>query len=76
MTIGAKMRPKLILMFTHNDMTVSDAIDYFDRVKDLQVDYFGFKEIGLAPDKMKMLNNMIHNAGFESFLEIVEYEED
>ena len=70
------MKPKLILMFTHNDMTVPDALDYFEMVKDLEVDYFGFKEIGLSPQKMEKLNNMIHDAGFESFLEIVEYEED
>ena len=70
------MKPKLILMFTHNDITVSEAVDYFEMVKDLEVDYFGFKEIGLPPDKMQMLNDMIHDAGFESFLEIVEYEED
>jgi len=57
------MIPKLILMLTHNDMTVVDAIDYFEQVKDLPIDYFGFKEIGLEPEKMKILNNKIHNAG-------------
>ena len=70
------MRPKLILMFTHNDVTVSDAIDYFKQVKDLGVDYFGFKEIGLPPKEMQRLNDMIHDEGFESFVEIVEYKED
>lgn len=69
------MIPKLILMFTHNDMTVVDAIDYFEQVKDLPIDYLGYKEIGLEPEKMKILNNKIHNAGFQSFLEVVEYEE-
>ena len=70
------MMPKLILMFTLNDMTVPDAIDYFEQVKDLPVDYFGYKEIGLEPEKMKVLNEMIHKAGFQSFLEVVEYEEE
>lgn len=68
--------PKLILMFTLNDMTVPDAIDYFEQVKDLPVDFFGFKELGLEPEKMKILNDKIHKAGFQSFLEVVEYEED
>jgi hypothetical protein len=63
-------------MFTRNDVTVSDAIDYFEEVKDLPVDYFGFKEIGLPHDKMHELNNEIHKAGFQSFLEVVEYEEE
>ncbi len=70
------MMPKLILMFTLNDVTVPDAMDYFEQVKDLPVDYFGYKEIGLEPDKMKALNDEIHQAGFESFLEVVEYEEE
>lgn len=67
--------PKLILMFTLNDMTVPDAIDYFEQVKDLPVDFFGFKELGLEPLKMQKLNDKIHEAGFKSFLEVVEYEE-
>ena len=70
------MMPKLILMFTLNDMTVPDAIDYFEKVKDLPVDYFGYKELGLEPEKMKILNDKIQKAGFQSFLEVVEYEED
>jgi len=68
--------PKLILMFTHNDMTVPDAIDYFEQVKDLPIDYFGYKELGLEPEKMKILNHKIQKAGFQSFLEVVEYEEE
>ena len=69
------MVPKLILMFTLNDMTVPDALDYFEQVKDLPVDYFGFKEIGLEPQKMQELTNRIQKAGFESVLEVVEYDE-
>ena len=69
------MVPKLILMFTLNDMTVPDAIDYFEQVKDLPVDYFGFKEIGLEPEKMQELTKRIQKAGFESVLEVVEYDE-
>ena len=70
------MMPKLILMFTLNDMTVPDAIDYFEQIKDLPVDFFGFKEIGLEPVKMQLLNDKIHQAGFKSFLEVVEYDEE
>jgi len=57
-------------------MTVPDAINYFEQVKDLPVDFFGYKEIGLEPEKMKILNEKIHNNGFQSFLEVVEYEEE
>ncbi len=70
------MAPKLILMFTQNDVTVSDALEHFDMVSDLDVDYYGFKEIGLSPDMMKKLLDKIHGIGKEAFLEVVEYKED
>lgn len=70
------MTPKLILMFTLNDVTVANAIEAFEEVKDLPVDFFGFKEIGIPPEKMKLLNDKIHAAGFQSFIEVVEYDED
>jgi len=63
-------------MFTQNDITVTNAIEAFEEVKDLPVDFFGFKEIGLPPEKMKLLNDKIHKAGFQSFIEVVEYDED
>lgn len=69
------MKPKLILMFTHNDVTVPDALEYFDMVSDLDVDYYGFKEIILSEDKMKKLVDKIHGIGKQAFLEVVEYDE-
>jgi hypothetical protein len=70
------MFPKLILMFTLNDVTVADAQDYFDQVKDLPVDYFGFKEVGLDKKGMASLVDNIHKQGHEVFLEVVEYEQE
>ena len=70
------MLPKIILMFTHNDITVSEAQEYFEMVKDLDVDYYGFKEIGLPEKSMQELCDCIHSIGKEAFLEVVEYDED
>jgi hypothetical protein len=70
------MAPKLILMFTHNDVTVPDAKEYFEMVRDLDVDYYGFKEIGLPEKKMKELCESIQSIGKEAFIEVVEYDED
>jgi len=70
------MKPKLILMFTLNDVTVPDAQEYFEMVKDLDVDYYGFKEIGLPEKEMKKLCDSIHSIGKEAFIEVVEYDED
>ena len=70
------MAPKLILMFTRNDVTVPDAQEYFEMVKDLDVDYYGFKEIGLPEKEMKELCESIQSIGKEAFIEVVEYDED
>lgn len=63
-------------MFTLNDVTVPDAREYFDQVKDLDVDYFGFKEIGLPEKEMQKLCDSIHSVGKEAFVEVVEYDEE
>jgi hypothetical protein len=69
------MKPELILMLTHNDVTVDDAIDVFEDIKDIPIRYFGFKDIGLPYDKMKVLNENMQKAGKETFLEVVRYSE-
>lgn len=69
------MKPELILMLTHNDVTVEDAIDVFDGIKDIPIKYFGFKDIGLPYDKMTILKDNMQKAGKETFLEVVRYSE-
>jgi len=70
------MKPELILMLTYNDETVQDALDVFEGIKDIPIKYFGFKDIGLPPDKMKMLKDSMQKAGKETFLEVVRYSEE
>ena len=69
------MRSELIVMLTHNDETVEDAVDVFNGIKDLPIKYFGFKDIGLPHKKMDSLNSIMKKAGKETFLEVVRYSE-
>jgi hypothetical protein len=69
------MKPELILMLTYNDETVEDAIDVFEGIKDIPINYFGFKDIGLSKEKMKLLNDCMQRAGKKTFLEVVRYSE-
>ncbi len=71
-----KKIPELIVMLTHNDKTVADAIEVFEASKDTPAIYWGFKEAGLEKDKMKKLVKMMKQAGKTTFLEVVEYTED
>ena len=62
-------------MLTHNDQTVKNAIEIFDSAKDLEVQHWGFKNIGLPVPQMKMLVKKMKDAGKTTYLEVVTYTE-
>lgn len=70
------MLDKIIIMLTHNDKTVPNAIEVFEENKDLPIQFWGFKDVGMERDKMKVLCNKIREAGKTSFLEVVSYTEE
>lgn len=70
------MLNKLIVMLTHNDQTVENAQEVFDSCKDLPVKKWGFKDVGMAPEKMTVLCKSMNAAGKETFLEVVTYTEE
>lgn len=69
-------RPKLIVMLTHNDVTVSDAKAVFEECKDTKADFWGFKEVGLPLEEMKELYSYMKECGKTTFLEVVAYTEE
>jgi hypothetical protein len=69
------MNSNLIVMLTYNDVTVSDALDVFEKAKELPVPFWGFKDIGLDKAKMKQLVRQMKAAGKTTFFEVVHYEE-
>ena len=62
-------------MLTYNDQTVKNAIEVFDSAKDLDVQHWGFKNIGLPIPEMKTLVNKMKAAGKTTYLEVVTYSE-
>lgn len=62
-------------MLTHNDQTVKDARKIFNECKDLPIEFWGFKNIGISEKEMKGLVTDIHNANKKAFLEVVTYSE-
>lgn len=70
------MSSNLIAMLTHNDVTVENALDLFEGLKDLPVNFWGFKDVGLPLEQMKELVTNMKNAGKTTFLEVVQYEEN
>lgn len=68
-------RPKLIVMLTHNDVTVKNAREVFESCKNSKADFWGFKEVGLPLDEMKELFSYMKSLGKTTFLEVVAYTE-
>ena len=67
---------QLIVMLTINDKTVKNAIEVFDSSKDLPVQFWGFKNIGLPKEQMKQLVKNMKEAEKTTLLEVVSYTED
>jgi hypothetical protein len=70
------MRPNLIVMLTHNDQTVENALEVFEGSKNSAAEYWGFKDVGLPVDQMKKLVANMNGAGKKTCLEVVRYTEE
>ena len=68
--------PELIVMLTHDDMTVNNAYQIFNQHKDSKAKFWGFKEKSLPIPEMKKLFAYMKAHGKTTFLEVVEYTED
>ena len=49
------MKTKLIVMLTQHDKTVKNALETFQTVKDLDVECWGFKDVGIPRAEMEEL---------------------
>jgi len=70
------LKPELIVMLTHHDKTVSEALELFERTKDLPIKHWGFKDVGLPPKEMRELAQAMKEAGKVTFLEVVSLSEE
>ena len=65
------MKPELVVMLTYNDETVENALDLFNEMKDTPVTYWGFKDVGLPPNRMKEVVDSMNASGKITSLEVV-----
>jgi hypothetical protein len=70
------LKPELIVMLTHQDKTVPDALDLFQRTKDYPIQNWGFKDVGLSPQEMQTVVTAMKDAGKVTFLEVVSLSEE
>ena len=69
------MKPEIIVMLTHHDVTVANARDCFHEAADLPVRFWGFKDVGLTRREMEQLVSDFIAAGKTPVLEVVSFEE-
>ena len=69
-------KPELIVMLTHHDKTVPDALELFERSRDYPITHWGFKDVGLAPRGMQTVVQAMKDAGKVTFLEVVSLSEE
>jgi hypothetical protein len=69
-------KPELIVMLTHHDQTVPNALELFDRTKEYPVTHWGFKDVGLPPKEMQTIAQAMKDAGKITFLEVVSLSEE
>ncbi len=65
-----------IFMLTHHDVTIKNALEIYDEVKDTGLKCIGCKDIGLPDDELKELIRSVKKKGITTFLELVSYEKE
>jgi hypothetical protein len=70
------VKPELIVMLTHHDQTVPQALELFENTRDFPITHWGFKDVGLPPKEMQRIVTAMKNAGKTTFLEVVSLSEE
>src|SRR5689334_13216716 len=69
-------KPELIVMLTHHDKTVPDALELFQRTQEYPIKHWGFKDVGLPPEEMQTVVTAMKAGGKTTFLEVVSLSEE
>lgn len=69
------MKPELIVMLTHDDLTVENAYQIFEECRDTKALYWGFKEQPLPLAEMQRIYARMKACGKHTVLEVVAYSE-
>jgi hypothetical protein len=62
---------EFVFMLTRDDVTVADAPEVLDGLRDTGLRYVGFKDIGPEPEVLRDVTAVAHEAGMEVMLEVV-----
>lgn len=60
-----------IFMLTRDDQTIEDCVEVYESVRRLPLRHVGFKDVGVAPETLRRLHDMIKADGRTSHMEVV-----
>jgi hypothetical protein len=63
-------------MLTHHDVTIPNALEVFEDIKDTGLKFIGCKDIGLPIEKLQELFTRIKKANMTTFIEVVSNDEE
>ena len=67
---------EFIFMLTHHDVTIPNALEVFEEIKDTGLRFVGCKDIGLPIEKLQELFRKMKNADMTTFIEVVSNDEE
>jgi len=67
---------EFIFMLTHHDVTIPNALEIFEEIKDTGLKFIGCKDIGLPIEKLQELFKKMKNADMTTFIEVVSNDEE
>lgn len=62
---------EFIFMLTHHDTTVDNALEAYEELRDTDLRYVGFKDVGASPALLTEITRRAHEDGREVMLEVV-----
>jgi hypothetical protein len=66
---------EFIFMLTHHDVTIPNALQVLEEIKDSGIRHIGCKDIGLNLDQYKQLFARMKASRMQTYLEVVTYDE-
>jgi NAD(P)H-dependent flavin oxidoreductase YrpB (nitropropane dioxygenase family) len=67
---------EFIFMLTHHDVTIPNALEVFEEIKDTGLKFIGCKDIGLPIEKLQELFRKMKNVDMTTFIEVVSNDEE
>jgi len=60
-----------IFMLTRDDRTIEDCLEVYQSVRAVPMGHIGFKDVGVTPETLRRLHDMLKEDGHRTYMEVV-----